>query len=180
MRSSIWLLAAVASACGGDGGGGTSDAPLAADGPPPGVCGAAGNGLVNGTIEGAAIAPVVRASQVTIPGAGVAIVIDEAAGSCGQPVAAGEHLVLGFCDAPTAKTYTVVGEQQFACPGASTFGLVEQNGSTDFAESLSGTITVTAVTSTCVTGTFDISFRPAGGPGTPASLAGSFNAVICP
>ena len=144
------------------------------------MCGVAGTGVASGAIAGATIGPIVRASQVTPPnGGGVVIVLDEADGACGQPNATGEHLVLGFCNAPAAMTYAVVGEQQFSCPGASAFGLVEQNGKTDFAESLSGSITISGVTSTCVTGTFDISFQPVGA-GATASLTGSFDAVICP
>lgn len=180
MRSSIWIVGAMVlagGACGGDGG----EAPDAAsaDALQPGACGTAGSGTVNGMIGGVAVSPVVRAAQVTIPGSGVAIILDEVAGACGQPATTGEHLVLGFCAAPTAMTYPAVGEQQFDCPGANAFGLVEQNGTSDFAESLSGTITIISATSTCVTGTFDISLQPAGA-GAPASLTGAFSAVVCP
>jgi hypothetical protein len=180
MRSARCLVIAMASACGGSDGDGTSiDAPPPVDAAPPGMCDAAGTGSVNGTIAGVAVTPVVRAAQVTTPGLGVAIVLDEVAGACGQPAATGEHLVLGFCNTPTPMTYTAVGEQQFNCPGPNAFGLVEQNGGADFAESLSGTITISSATSACVTGTFDINFQPAGA-GSPASLTGSFAAVICP
>lgn len=161
--------------CGGDDGG----ADAAIDAPAAG-CGATGTGTVTGSVGGATISPVVRASQVTVAGAGVGIILDEVAGACGSPAATGEHLVLGFCDAPTVRTYTVVGEQAFGCPGADAFGLVEQNGGSDFAESLSGTITIASTAGTCVSGSFDISFMPASGPGTPESLSGTFSAVVCP
>ena len=170
--SAVWLLA-----CGGDDGAGGVDAATDAV---AGACGAAGTGTVTGSVGGATISPVVRAGQVTITGEGVAIVIDEVAGACGVPGATGEHLVLGFCGAPTVRTYTVVGEQAFGCPGTDVFGLVEQNGGNDFAESLSGTVAIASIEGTCVSGTFDISFMPGSGPGTPESLSGSFSAVICP
>lgn len=176
------LASSLAPACGGGSGGGLTDArtpDAASDAAPPGSCGAAGNGVVTGTVGGASVAPVVRASQVTIAGAGVAIVLDETAGACGQFVATGEHLVLGFCDRPTARTYSVVGEQQFVCPGSDSFGLVER-ANTDFAESTTGLINVTSVTPTCVSGTFNITLRAASSPGSLETLNGSFNAVICP
>lgn len=172
------LALSLAPACGGGSGGGLLDA-RPSDATPPGSCGTAGNGAVTGTVGGASIAPVVRASQVRIAGAGVAIVLDEAPGACGQFVATGEHLVLGFCDPPTARTYNVVGEQQFVCPGSDGFGLVERGGS-DFAESTTGLINVTSVTPTCVSGTFNITLRAASSPGSLETLDGSFNAVICP
>jgi hypothetical protein len=67
----------------------------------------------------------------------------------------------------------VVGEQAFACPGTNSFGLVEQNGSTDFAESTGGTITVTDVSGGCTTGTFSINYMN-------EQLTGSFDAYVCP
>lgn len=173
------LALSLAPACGGGSGGGLLDGRPSDDATPPGSCGATGNGAVTGTVGGAAITPVVRASQVRIAGAGVAIVLDEFAGACGQFVATGEHLVLGFCDRPTVRTYNVVGEQQFVCPGSDSFGLVEQ-GSSDFAESTTGLINITSVTPTCVSGTFNITLRAASSPGSLETLDGSFNAVICP
>jgi hypothetical protein len=176
--SLMWIVA-----CGGDddaAGGDDAAIDAAIDAPTGGACGTAGTGTVTGSVGGATISPVVRANQVTIAGAGVGIVLDEVAGACGEPASTGEHLVLGFCDAPTVRTYTVVGEQAFGCPGMDAFGLMEQNGGEDFGESLSGTITIASVDATCVSGSFDISFMPASGPGTPESLSGTFNAVICP
>jgi hypothetical protein len=164
-------------------GGGDDDAPAGVDAAidaPTAGCGSAGTGTITGSVGGATISPVVRANQVTISGAGVAIVLDEVAGACGTPGSTGEHVVLGFCDAPTVRTYSVVGEQAFGCPGTDAFGLIEQNGGNDFGESLSGTITIGSIAGTCVSGSFDISFMPASGPGTPESMSGTFAAVICP
>ena len=146
----------------------------------PGSCGAAGNGVVNGTVGGASVTPVMRAFQVTFPGEGVAIVIDETGGTCGTPSTSGEQLVLAFCDAPSARAYTVVGEQQFACPGADAGALIEQDGGSDFGEATGGSITIDSATPTCVSGTFAIDMRAASGSGANEPISGSFNAVVCP
>jgi hypothetical protein len=160
--------------CGGGEGGGVADVPGGGD------CGTDGSGSVTGTVGGASIMPVVRANQVTIGGAGVAIVLDEIAGSCGMPGNTGEHLVLLFCSAPTAGTHTVVSEQQFMCPGTNAGSLVEQNGGMDFAEPTGGSITVDSADGSCTAGSFSINYIPAGGGGASEQLTGTFNAVVCP
>lgn len=179
MRSFVTALVVLLVACGGDDDGGgtnvdaavTADAPASIDAPPTASCGTPGT--VTGTVMGEMIAPVMRAQQLTLQ-QGVVILLDEVAGACNQNSTTGEHLVLIFCAAPTAGTYPVVGEQVFMCPGNNSFGLVEQNGSQDFAESVGGTVTISAVTSSCVTGTFTINYPNA------EQLTGSFNAEICP
>lgn len=184
----IWCVLVFGfAACGDDGGSGSGrdaavdsprqlDAAIDApgDAPPPGVCGASGNATVNGMVMGVTIAPVVRAYEVSAGNQGTAIVLDEVAGSCGQLPTSGEHLALLFCAPPPAGTYPVVGEQAFMCPSNNAFGLVEQNGSMDYAESVGGTITITGRSSTCVSGMFSINYMNA------EQLSGSFNAVICP
>jgi hypothetical protein len=171
---SVWLLA-----CGDDGGTSTPDASPSSDASidaPPGArrCGDAGTGSTTGTIMGVEITPVVRTTQITVSGEGVAIVLDEVGGAtCGELPTTGEHLALLFCATPTVGMHTVVDEQAFMCPGAGTFGLIEQNGSTDFAESTGGSITITSADAECVAGTFSINFMN-------EQLTGTFDAFVCP
>ncbi len=134
-------------------------------------CGAMGSGTVTGTVNGVTITPVVRAVQVTIPGQGVAIVLDEAGTGCTTSTT-GEHLALLMCAAPTVRTIPVVNEQAFNCPGTNAFGLIEQ-GTTDIGESTGGTIVVTDISDGCSTGTFTINYMN-------EQLTGSFDAYVCP
>lgn len=182
MKRFTWLLVLAAGACGDDGpaniDAGTDapriDAPIdaAIDAPAARRCGANGTGTVTGTVMGAAITPVVRAYQVTTAGQGTAIVIDEVGAGC-TPSTTGEHLALLLCAVPTVRTYPVVGEQAFACPSNNSFGLVEQNAGSDFAESTGGTMSVTDVSGGCTTGTFTINYLN-------EQLTGTFDAFVCP
>jgi hypothetical protein len=158
-------LVLLAACAGGDG-----DAPPA-DGPPSN-CGTNGSGSVSGTVQGVQVSPVARAN-VVIAGGLAGIVLDEEAGACGAPSSTGEHLILIFCQLPQAGVTDVVGEQAFDCPGIDGAGLIEQNGATDFAEATGGTITTTARTASCITGTFSLDFDT-------EQMTGAFDAVICP
>jgi hypothetical protein len=143
----------------------------AVDAPPVNACGAPG--AVNGMVMGQSISPVMRAFQLTTS-QGVVIVLDEVGGTCGTATTTGEHLALIFCAAPAVGAHSVATEQGFMCPGNNAFGLVEQNGSHDFAESIGGSVTISSVSSACVNGTFTIDYANA------EKLTGSFNAQICP
>ena len=156
--------------CGGGEGGGSPDVA-------GGECGSEGNGTVAGSVSGAQITPVVRANQVALPGAGVAIVLDEISGSCGMPGTTGEHLVLLFCAAPAPGTIAVVGEQQFSCPGLDAASIVEQNGGMDLAEATGGSVQITATDGTCTSGSYTLDFAA---PGGSEQLTGTFNAIVCP
>ena len=157
------LLAACAN---GDG-----DAPPI-DAPAAGNCGTTGSGSVTGTVLGAQVSPIARAN-VVMAGGMAGIVLDEAAGACGAPSSTGEHLVLIFCQLPQPGVTDVVGEQAFDCPGIDGAGLIEQNGATDLAEATGGTITTTARSASCITGTFSLDFGA-------EQMTGSFDALICP
>ena len=159
--------------CGGGEGGGSPDVPGS-------DCGTEGNGTVTGSVGGAQITPVVRANQVTVPGAGVAIVLDEVGGACGVPGDTGEHLVLIFCAAPAVGSHSVVSEQQFMCPGAGASSIVEQNGGMDFAEATGGSIEIASADGSCTTGSYSINYIPAGGGGASEQLTGTFSAIVCP
>ncbi|MBA3392263.1 MAG: hypothetical protein H0T89_06445 [Deltaproteobacteria bacterium] len=185
MRELLLSGILVVTACGEDGGGGGGGADAAVDtvDAPPGTCGitGTGTGTVTGTVDGREVSPVMRAFQLAVPGQGVGIVLDETAGAaCGSPAATGERMILGFCAAPTMRTYAVVGEQAFQCPGMNAFGLMETDGGQDWGESSGGSITIASVTADCVTGTFDVNLIPRNGPGTPVPVTGQFAAVICP
>jgi hypothetical protein len=156
------------------------DAPIDA---PINTCGANGNGTAAGQItEGPTtheVSPVVRVNQFPIPGQGVAIVLDEVAGACGVPASSGDHLVLGFCEAPTARTYSIVRPANFSCPGTNAIALLETGGGMDIGEGVAGAVTITSVLGTCVSGTYDVDMQPEGG-GPLSEFGGVFNAVICP
>jgi hypothetical protein len=142
----------------------------------PNECGATGRGVVTGSVGGETLAPIVRVSQISRPGLGVVIVLDEGSGACGQASTVGEHLVLGFCQPPSVGDYPIV--EAFTCPGVNGFAVIEQGGGSDFADGDSGTVTITARSATCVSGTFDLMMIASGGAMQP--LTGSFDAVICP
>lgn len=163
------LIALGAAACNGAGAGADGGAESDAD---PGGCLPDGSGVVNGSVLGAAIAPVVRAFQLTTA-LGVVIAVDEQPGDCGTVSSTGEHLALLFCVAPTPGIRALVDEQTFTCPGSDAAAVVEQNGATDLAEATGGTVTISAVSDDCVSGSFSASFAD-------EILAGSFDAVICP
>jgi len=180
MRVLVSLGMAIGCGCGDDGDGmnvadaATRDSPVAdatIDMPVMNACGTPG--VVNGTVMGVAIAPVVRAQQRTIGTSGVVIVLDEVPGACGVNSTTGEHLVLGFCTAPMPGTYPAV-DNSFSCPSNNTFGLVEHNGGMDLAFTTGGSVTIATATATCVTGSFTLDYA------NSEQLAGSFNAEICP
>ena len=141
-----------------------------------GVCGTTGEGSVTGSVGGVEISPVLRASHVTIPGQGIAIVLDETAGACGVAGETGEHLVLLLCDAEIGL-HSIANEQAFACPGSNSAALIEQNGGTDFATATEGSVTID-ISDECTTGSFTIDMTP--DVGEPGTLTGSFAAVVCP
>lgn len=179
-----WVLVVLLGACGDDAvavdasvsiDAPRADAPrdAAIDAPITRRCGAAGTGTTSGTILGAQITPVMRAYQVTTTGQGTAIVIDETAATGCTAATTGEHLAILICDLPSVRTYPVVGEQAFACPSTDSFGLIEQNGGSDFAESTGGSVVVTDVSGGCTTGTFSINYLN-------ETLTGTFDAFVCP
>jgi hypothetical protein len=180
----IALLVLALAACGGGGQSPTDGANPndgrnpTGDGPLPGSCGTDGSGTVSGTIGGVEVAPVLRANQITVGGAGTGIILDEVGGQCGMAGETGEHLVLIFCEPPTVGTHTVGTEQQFMCPGTLAAGLIEQDGGGDFAEATGGSITITSADGSCTTGTFSVDLTP--DVGSPGTLTGSFAAVVCP
>lgn len=181
MRVLVSLGIAIGCGCGDDGDGmnvadaAMRDSPVvdaAIDTPVVNACGTPG--VVNGTVMGVAIAPVVRAQRRTIGTSGVVIVLDEVAGGCGMNSTTGEHLVLGFCATPMPGTYPAVDNNTFSCPSSNTFGLVEQGGGMDLAFTTGGSVTITTATTTCVTGSFTFDYA------NSEQLIGSFNAEICP
>jgi hypothetical protein len=100
-------------------------------------------------------------------------VIDELGTGCAAAPVGGHHLNLLLCALPAVQTYPVVGEQAFGCPSSNSFGLVEQNSGSDFAESTGGSVVVTDVSGGCTTGTFTIDYMT-------EQLTGSFDAFVCP
>ncbi len=141
------------------------------------TCGPNGSGTTSGTIGGVQISPVLRAHQFAVGTEGFALVLDEELTVCGQAGTTGDHLVLLFCEPPTVGSFTVVQEQAFACPGSNVAALIENNGGTDFAEATAGSITISEAGG-CTTGTFSIDFTP--NTGSPGTLTGSFDAIVCP
>jgi hypothetical protein len=143
------------------------------------TCEITGNAIVTGMIGDVEITPVVRAQQVTRPGLGVVLVLDEADGACGEVSSVGEHLVLAFCEAPTPGTHNVV-RTGFTCPSSDAFVLVERNGGADYAGGVAGTVTISSTSDGCVTGSFDATMRLIEGAMTDHPISGSFAAVVCP
>lgn len=169
MKATAGLIVLALGCGGGRGGDG--------DGGPVGFCGVNGSGTVNGTVDGVSISPVMRANVITVPGEGVAIMLDEVGGACGVPAGSGEHLLLVFCSTPTEGTHTVTDQPGFICPGTNAASLIEQNGASDFAESLSGSITIDDASSGCVSGSFSVTLQ---GPNAAGTMTGAFDAVVCP
>jgi hypothetical protein len=101
-----------------------------------------------------------------------AILIDEAAGACGEPSTSGEHLVLFFCDAPAPGTYPIVGAGTFACPGSNAAALVEEGGGADVAGASGGSVQIDSA-GPCTVGSFTAGFGP-------FTISGTFGAITCP
>ncbi|MDQ3370851.1 MAG: hypothetical protein M3680_35990 [Myxococcota bacterium] len=141
------------------------------DGPDGPSCGTLGTAELTGTVMGTQVTPVQRAHLVPT-GSNYQIVIDEVAGvRCGDPGLTGEHLVLLFCDKPTATTYPVVGESTFECPGTNSYAALERSGGTEYAKATGGSITIDEVAG-CVLGSYELTFGA-------ETLSGSFDAVAC-
>jgi hypothetical protein len=147
----------------------TIDAP-----PSGGACGTNGTGIVNGTVLGVDVTPVMRASQVIIQPGIVGIVIDEQLGAtCKTPATSGDHLVLYVCDPVMAQTYPVMDPNTIACPSSNAAALVEHGGGADVAFGTGGTVLVTGASGTCTIGSFTVDFGS-------ESFTGTFDAVVCP
>lgn len=143
------------------------------------TCETSGSAIVNGTVGDVEVSPVMRAQQITRPGLGVVVVLDEASGACGEVSTTGEHVVLAFCDTPSARTYPVV-RDGFTCPSDNAFVLIERNGGSDYAGGISGAVNISSTTDGCVSGSFDVTMRLIDAPMTEHPVSGSFAAIVCP
>ena len=131
------------------------------DGADPNSC------LPDGTSDG----PWLRAAQVTV-GDAHALVFDEIEGTCGEIAPDGERLVLLMCEPPEEKNYRMVTQQMFRCPGNEVLAIVERDGGTDVAKSISGTLQIESVTG-CVRGHYSTMLS------NLEQIEASFDAVVC-
>lgn len=123
--------------------------------------------LPAGTSDG----PWLRAAQVPVDTMH-ALVFDEVEGTCGEVATTGERLVLLLCEPLEEKNYRIVTQQAFRCPGNEVLALVERDGGTDVAKSISGTLMIESVTG-CVRGSYSIMLS------TLEQVDASFDAVVC-
>ena len=164
MRTWFALLALALVACRGD------DADT--------VCEPQGASSGEGDVLGAPLGPFNRAALTITPagvaGSQLALVLDEADGTCGEPGTAGRRLVIAFCGTPTAGDYDVLAAGSLRCGSAASAtqvsALLEDADGGDVGTA-TGTLTVTHAGG-CVSGTYELSFAG-------AMLVGDFDAVVC-
>ena len=127
-------------------------------------------------VLGAPLGPFARAAVIITPagasGAQLAIVLDEADGTCGQPGRDGRRLVVAFCVTPTSGTYEITSGLRCGSETAATqvSALLEDADGTDRGSAI-GTLTLTHAGG-CVRGSYEMMIAG-------ATLAGELDAVVC-
>jgi len=166
MRGPLLALLAIASmtACGDD---------------PDTTCDPEGSSDGESMVAGAPLGPFARAALITPAqrplGVAFTLALDEGAGTCGEP-GPGRRISVLFCDTPEANDYEVVATSVFRCPNEGVTALLEDDAGTDLAEATSGTVTV-SYAGGCVAGSYELRL---GTDATNETIAGSFDAVVCP
>ena len=170
--------------------GGVADARITADSAPrpdsrraidagPTVCAPHGTGNVNGSAVSIAISTVQSVSFTResggFPGE---LTIKEDSSSCSITNEGEETLSFLYpCGPATAQRYDV--EQLSAEPDCSSpkaSATLDKSGAVGVGgPGVSGHVTITTITTTCIAGTFSVEFGTAG-----ETLSGQFSAVICP
>jgi hypothetical protein len=123
------------------------------------------------TLNGEQLGPWVRAAQLPV-GTQHALVFDEVAGTCGEVVPTGKHLVILTCDPLEEKNYRIVAERVFRCPGNEAFAVIERDGAIDVAKSIDGTLRIDTAEG-CIRGSYTIMMS------SLDEIEGSFDAVVC-
>jgi len=141
-------------------------------------CKAGGEATVQGSVEGRTVDAVsaLYGPHPVFDGF-FALVIDERTMTCdAPPTGAGKSLVFIFCAPAAARDYSMVGLEDLPeqpCPDlAVATGLLEEEGGSDVASAMSGSLTVDS-TGSCVAGMFSTTFTGGG------QLGGSFRAAAC-